>query len=265
MHASWFPKPVYKIATNVAILTSLGCILLGILWPLCWIFLVIIALFWIIFFLTASFTISSGVYLKTVCRGSSAGRKIAITFDDGPDENTLRILEILAKHNARASFFLIGEKAKKNSGIISNIKSENHTIGNHSYYHRFCFPIQAVKKIKNEIEGTQEVIRNITGAGPSYFRPPFGVTNPLLAKALEEFNLISVGWSVRSFDTVIVNPNKVLERIIKRIKPGSIILLHDMTKNVIPVLEGLLLYCEKENYAPVSLDELLQNKMDINN
>jgi peptidoglycan-N-acetylglucosamine deacetylase len=265
MHASWFPKPVYKIASNIAILTSLGCMLLGILWPLCWIFLVIIALFWIVFFLTASFTINSGVYLKTVCHGPSEGRKIAITFDDGPDENTIRILEILAKHNARASFFLIGEKAKKNSRVIDRIRSGNHTIGNHSYHHRFYFPIQPVKKIINEIAGTQEVIRHITGAGSSYFRPPFGVTNPLLAKALKDYNLTTVGWSVRSFDTVIENPDKVLARIIKRIKPGSIILLHDTTKNVISVVEGLLLYCEKENYSPVSLDELLHTKMDNEN
>lgn len=257
MHASWFRKPVYKIARIIAILTFLGCGILILLFPLYWYCLIFITVFWITFFMAASFKINSGLYLKAVCVGKTDNRKIAITFDDGPSENTSALIDLLAKHNVKASFFLVGEKAEKHIEIVKKMTDANHTIGNHSQNHRFYFPIMSVKKIIRNIASAQEVIKQINGTEPIYFRPPFGVTNPLISRALNNFNLIVVGWSVRSFDTIKKNPDKILDRIKKRMKPGSIILLHDSSKNAVPLLQGLLLYCKQQNLWPVSLDEFL--------
>jgi peptidoglycan/xylan/chitin deacetylase (PgdA/CDA1 family) len=258
MHASWFRKPVYNGTSIIAISTLLGSGILTISNPHYWFVFLILAILWTIFFLSASFIINSGVYLKSICSGPAENRKIAITFDDGPDLNTTGILEILAKYNAKASFFLIGEKAEKNWLLVQKIKNANHTVGNHTYNHKPYFPIMGVKKISKNIADTQAALQKITGAAPIYFRPPFGVTNPLIANALKTFNLIIIGWSVRSFDTIIKDPEKVLTRITTRLRPGSIILLHDTTKNAVQILEGLLLYCEKQNLTPVTLDELIR-------
>jgi peptidoglycan-N-acetylglucosamine deacetylase len=259
MHASWFRKPVYNSSSKIAIVTLLGGAVLILTFHQYWFILVLITIIWISFYTAASFIINSGVYIKTICSGSEEIRKIAITFDDGPDLNTPIILEILAEHNAKASFFLIGEKAEKNKTLVECIKNANHTIGNHTYNHKSHFPFMQIRKIIDNISATQNVLLKINGIEPVYFRPPFGVTNPLIARALNNFNLIVIGWSVRSLDTVKKDPDKVLHRITKRLRPGSIVLLHDTTKNAIPILKGLLLYCEKHNLSPVNLDELIRN------
>lgn len=257
MHASWFQKPIYSRAMITALISLLVCGVLVLITPLYLYCMILLVLFWSAFFITSAFTIHSGVYIKTICNGPAESRKIAITFDDGPDDNTPMILDILEKNGVKASFFLIGEKVERNKSVVLKMVNAKNTIGNHSCDHRSYFPIIGVKKIKENIASAQELIKQATGTYPVYFRPPFGVTNPLIARALRSFNLIVIGWSVRSLDTINTDPEKVFARIVKRLKPGSIILLHDTSSNVIPVLKELLLYCSRQNYTPVSLDELL--------
>jgi peptidoglycan-N-acetylglucosamine deacetylase len=209
------------------------------------------------FLIASAFIIRSGVYVKTINCGNADKNQIAITFDDGPCEQTLEILKLLERFNAKASFFLIGKKAESSDTIVRAINEQKHTIGNHSYLHQYLFPLMWPTQIIKEITTTQQIIESITGTNPGYFRPPFGITNPLLSKALKGSSLKIIGWSVRSLDTVTENPKKIIERVKKRIKPGCIILLHDTSKNVIPVLEELLVYCAKLELKPVDLDEFL--------
>jgi peptidoglycan/xylan/chitin deacetylase (PgdA/CDA1 family) len=258
MHASWFQKPIYRIAVIIAFISLLACGVLALITPLYLYCMILLVLFWLIFFISASFTIHSGVYIKTICNGPVEGRKIAITFDDGPDKNTPLILDILEKNGVKASFFLIGEKVERNTSVVLKMINAKNTVGNHSCDHKSSFPMMGVKKIKENIASAQELIKQATGTYPVYFRPPFGVTNPLIARALKSFNLKVIGWSVRSLDTVNTDPEQVFARIIKRLEPGSIILLHDTSSSVIPVLNELLLYCSRQNITPVSLDELLK-------
>jgi peptidoglycan/xylan/chitin deacetylase (PgdA/CDA1 family) len=211
------------------------------------------------FLFASSFIIRSGVYVTTINSGNTNRNEIAITFDDGPCEQTREILSILDKHQAKASFFVIGHKIEDHKEIIKEIYQKDHTIGNHSFRHHNLFPLKLPGQIANEIITTQKIIRSITGAEPHYFRPPFGITNPLLAKALKGTSLKTIGWSIRSLDTVTDDPKKIMTRIKKLLKPGCIILLHDTTKNVIPVLEELLVTCAKLKLKPVSLDEFLHS------
>jgi peptidoglycan/xylan/chitin deacetylase (PgdA/CDA1 family) len=117
------------------------------------------------------------------------------------------------------------------------------------------------KKIKDEINKTQEAIQKITGKAPAFFRPPFGVTNPLLARALNSSDLKIIGWSIRSMDTTYRSQDRIINNILDRIHPGDIILLHDTSKHIINVLEKVLVYCRKENYKPVTISELIKHQV----
>lgn len=259
MHSSWFPKPFHKAVRALTFLTFTSCVVALLLSSQIWlIFLGIgIALFSLL--MVSSFNIRSGLYIHTTNTGNTTKNQVAITFDDGPCPQTMEILELLDQYKVRASFFLIGRKAEEYKEVIKTMNARNHSIGNHSFNHYKWFPMLPSSIIKDEIELTQKSIKNITGFEPKYYRPPFGITNPLVAKALKHFTFEIIGWSVRSLDTVTHNPGKIMERIKKRIGSGSIILLHDTSNAVIPVLKELLVYCEKNNLKPVSLDEFLNS------
>jgi peptidoglycan/xylan/chitin deacetylase (PgdA/CDA1 family) len=205
----------------------------------------------------APFIVCSGVYVTTICKSGHGNNKIAITFDDGPCKQTKEILSILDKYNAKATFFLIGSQAEINRDIVAEIAKNHHNIGNHSFYHNNWFPLGGTRKIIKELSDTQTILSEITGVKPVYFRPPFGVTNPSVAKALKSFNFKTIGWSVRSLDTVKKTPEKILDRVKSKIGPGSIVLMHDTSKFAPLVLEQLLIYCKQKKLNPVSLDELL--------
>ncbi|MFW5793105.1 MAG: polysaccharide deacetylase family protein [Bacteroidota bacterium] len=206
----------------------------------------------------ASININSQFYLKTICRNKSNVNKIAITFDDGPDpDKTTKILDILNDYNAKASFFIIGEKAKSRPELVRQISDSGHLIANHSYSHSFVFPVMSAKKIQREIKETQDIIEDISGKNCIYFRPPFGVTNPLIARAVKKLKLTTIGWSIRSFDTTGKSSEKIFYRIRKRINGGDIVLLHDTGDNTLEVLKLLLEFLNKKQIKAVRVDELI--------
>ncbi|MBN1599206.1 MAG: polysaccharide deacetylase family protein [Bacteroidales bacterium] len=264
MHSSWFRKPIYKPLRWVIAISLIAGIAIGYftdygLYPF-----LLLLIIWIFFLIFSSFHIRSGVYIKITCAGNPNIRKVSITFDDGPGNATIEVLELLEKFNAKGTFFIVGKNAEKDPDTVKKIYKGKHTIGNHTLNHRSWFPIMSVKSIGNEILQTQKIIEKITGAPPLYFRPPYGITNPLIAKSLESFRFIIIGWSIRSLDTVIDEPDRIFRRIRKRIKPGSIILLHDSSEKVIKILEELLVYCKQQNLQPVSIDELLEDENEQN-
>ena len=200
--------------------------------------------------------ISSGLFVKTINNISTTDGKIVLSFDDGPNKNTLEIIALLEKYNAKATFFVIGEKASKNKEILKEIHEKGHIIGNHSYYHKWSFPLQSVKRIRNEIHKTEQIISKITNEDQKYFRPPFGVTNPLIARALKSFNYIIIGWSIRSLDTVKSKEDAV-NNVVANIKSGDIVLLHDTTANILWILEEILKVLKQKQLKAVRLDELM--------
>jgi peptidoglycan-N-acetylglucosamine deacetylase len=257
MHTSWFRKPVHKIVSVLTILFILGCILTAWFSISIWPVFLIGALLSSGILIGSSFIIRSGLYITTINSGNANQNKIAITFDDGPCEQSKDILKILDQYQVKASFFLIGSKIEGFQETVKAINEKHHNIGNHSFYHHNLFPLKSPENMLDEIIQTQQLIKSVTGNEPAYFRPPFGITNPLVAKALNRTSLKTIGWSIRSLDTVTDDPKKIIARIKKRLKPGSIILLHDTTINVIPVLEELLVTCTELKLKPVSLDEFL--------
>ncbi len=151
-----------------------------------------------------------------------------LTFDDGPDpELTPIILDILEREKIKAVFFVIGQKAEKHPEIVTRIEEEGHLIGNHSYSHNNFMSLYSKSRLRIEIKKAQETIETITHKKTTLFRPPIGYTNPNYAKVLKEAKLHCVGWSLRSYDSIIKDPIKLANRLVKKVKPGSIILLHD--------------------------------------
>jgi peptidoglycan-N-acetylglucosamine deacetylase len=193
--------------------------------------------------------------------GDKAFNRIAITFDDGPVMGkTERILDILKSRNVSAAFFCIGNRVKTHPVILSRIHDEGHLVGNHSYWHGKTFDLQTSEKISEELKATDEVIVERIGKQPRFFRPPYGVTNPMVANAITRGNYTTVGWTLRSFDTITKDSAKLLERVTRTLKAGDIILFHDYCDSTIEILPALLDHIAQIGLKIVRVDELLNEK-----
>ncbi|ELI6454940.1 polysaccharide deacetylase family protein [Flavobacterium psychrophilum] len=248
--------------TNIVFLTLFALLLLfsffvTVHW---WFFLILFAIRFVILVVGSSF-IQLGFHLQAYCNNPLEKEKnIALTFDDGPHEMTLLVLDVLKKHNAKATFFCIGKNAEKHPEIIKQIISEGHIVGNHSYNHSRLFDFYRKDKLVEEIVQTDALIKKISGKKTILFRPPFGVTNPSIKKALQVTKHHVIGWNVRSLDGVIKNEKLVFNRIKKLISPGGIVLLHDTSLQSVNALEQLLQFVEENKYKVISLEQLLEIK-----
>ncbi len=188
--------------------------------------------------------------MKPFCKLKDSSDKVVyLTFDDGPDTNiTHRVLDVLQNHDAKATFFIIGSRTRGNEGVILRAIAEGHAVGNHTRNHRWKFPFYPYHKMKKDIEVTGSLLDSITGTKVRLFRPPFGVTNPTIARCVKDLELSPVGWNIRTFDTKHPDPDYVLERVKARLEPGSVILLHDRLPEAPEILEKLLCYLEEEEY-----------------
>lgn len=207
-----------------------------------WSSLIILLILYLVY---ASYYIGSGVYVKAICKPDAPG--VVLTFDDGVDEiQTPKVLDVLKKYDAKAIFFIIGEKAEKHPHLVQRIVAEGHKIGIHSYTHKPIFPILAYDNMHKEVWDTKEILEKITGETVDLFRPPFGVTNPNVGKVVEELNLKTIGWNIRSLDTNMSRDRlQVAERVSQKLTGRDIILLHDDRQGSEILLEALLKNIEK--------------------
>jgi len=201
--------------------------------------------------------ISSGVFVAARCHGDRSQKKVALTFDDGPDpQHTREVLTLLKNSGVRAGFFVIGRKVEKYPDLAYKIHEDGHLIGNHSFSHADFFPVKQAKEIRKELLATRQLIEKITGEPNLYFRPPFGVTNPIIARALKGSDFRVIGWSIRSFDLSRRSPDRIVERIVSKLRGGDIILLHDSSPGILPILNRLLTSLKNQDWEVVRLDKL---------
>lgn len=201
--------------------------------------------------------ISSQFFLPALCKGDSGSKSVALSFDDGPaGQRSEEILKILEKHECKASFFLTGIRARARPDIVREILKQGHLIGNHSYSHSNFFPMFRSSRIRKELELTNHILKNAGVGEVRYFRPPFGVTNPNVAGGLQSTGMVVAGWSIRSFDTRNEAAEKVVGRILKKMKGGDVILLHETSNNIIEILELLLPAISEQGLSCVTLDQL---------
>ncbi|WP_454945555.1 polysaccharide deacetylase family protein [Capnocytophaga granulosa] len=197
------------------------------------------------------FDIRLGYFVPTLCRlKNKQKRQVVLTFDDGPTELTPLFLDLLNRYEVKAIFFCIGRQIAQYPQIVQRIKDEGHLIGNHTYSHipQNCFASTAV--MAQEIQQTDALLAQL-GIVTPYFRPPYGVTNPHIAKAAKRMGKIVVGWDIRSLDTVIKDETRLWSRVVSKLTQGNIILMHDTSERTLHVLEQLLKYLKANDYQVV--------------
>lgn len=202
--------------------------------------------------------IRSNFFMKVFCSANTGKKEIAISFDDGPAENyTAAILETLKENNVKAVFFCIGKHINANKTVFRQLHEQGHIIGNHSYSHHFFFDLFSSKHMLREMKMVDNVTERLTGLKPKLFRPPYGVINPNLRKAILDGDYIPVGWSVRSMDTVIKDEKKLLDKVERLLKPGAVFLFHDTSKSTNEMLPRFIKHVKELGYEIVRLDKML--------
>lgn len=197
-----------------------------------------------------------------ICAGNRSKKCVALTFDDGPDpRSTPQLLELLRERKIPAVFFCIGRRVDENPELAARIIREGHLVENHSYAHSNFTNFYPRARLRTELIRAQQAIGKAGGFKPRYYRPPVGLSNPNTFRAARDLNLQVIGWSIRSLDTVIAQPEKILERIRRGLAPGAVILLHDgniPAEKLLATVKSLLDTLHGLGYEVVRLDELLK-------
>jgi len=168
-----------------------------------------------------------GVQTEIIRQGPEHLNYVAITFDDGPNPfYTPYILDILKEYDIPATFFLVGKNVEEYPDIARRIVEEGHSIGNHTYSHKSLIPLSA-QATYEQIKKAEKAIEDATGVRPTLFRPPRGVYSSYAMKLMREERYTMVLWDVSSEDWAELPAKKIVSNIVRRVKPGSIILLHD--------------------------------------
>lgn len=208
----------------------------------------ICAVYFSIFFIWGVFDINRSYFLESE---TVKDRGLILTFDDGPDPNiTPQVLRILKKYDVKATFFVIGKKAREHPEILKQIHEDGHLIGNHSYSHNTEWTFMSTPKIIEELQKTENEIEKAIGNSHKLFRPPFGVTNPHIAIGVGKMELDTLGWNIRSIDTKAKNATELLTKMKQKVsKKSGIVLLHDNLDLMPEFLEQFLQYCKEKNIS----------------
>ncbi|WP_019142434.1 polysaccharide deacetylase family protein [Noviherbaspirillum massiliense] len=159
---------------------------------------------------------------------AAARGEIALTIDDGPDpEVTPQVLELLDAHGVKATFFCIGDKAARHPDLCEAIVMRGHAVENHSQHHYHHFSLLGMDGLKREVQAAQDTLTAITGRRPQFFRAPAGLRNPFLDPVLARLGLRLAAWTRRGYDTRTPDPALVSRRLMRDVKAGAILLLHD--------------------------------------
>jgi peptidoglycan/xylan/chitin deacetylase (PgdA/CDA1 family) len=168
---------------------------------------------------------SSSLIAPSVWHGNRKRRAIALTFDDGPSESTPALLDLLAKHNVKATFFMCGQNVRRLKEIAARVAEEGHEIGNHTESHAALY-LKSPQFIARELTLGQESISKITKVTPRWFRAPFGVRWPGLRQAQENLNLTGLMWTAIGNDWKWP-ASKISQKLLKQAENGGIFCLHD--------------------------------------
>jgi peptidoglycan-N-acetylglucosamine deacetylase len=194
---------------------------------------------------------SSGMTPRSSLLGANRTRlvdgagRVGLSFDDGPDPMvTPAVLDLLDRHRARASFFLIGERVARHPEVAAEISRRGHRVENHTWSHPAFFCCLGPAAARRQLVATNEIITRTTGVRPSQFRPPAGLRQPWLEPVLAQLDLELVSWTRRGFDTADGRTERVQRRVTRGLAAGEIVLLHDgnaaRTQNGRPVVLEVL-------------------------
>ena len=198
---------------------------------------------------------------ESICAVATKRKVVALTFDDGPDtENTPALLALLAQRKVRATFFCIGKRISQQPELVKLMAAEGHRIENHTLQHSPATNVFSLARLREELTRAQAEIQKASGRAPEFFRPPVCLTNPRIFRVTGELGLKVVGYTARGLDRRNDPPEIIVERLMRKLQPGAIFLLHDAgvpRKRLLAVVTLLLDKLEADGYHCVRLDELL--------
>ena len=193
-------------------------------------------------------------------------RVVALTFDDGPNPvYTPQVLEILKSYDAKATFFVTGASVAKHPDIARQMVAQGHEIGDHSEHHQYKLPFLLPSQVRRDYRGTQDAIYNATGVMPVLYRAPHGRISPWMGLALRHEGANIIGWDVSAGDWHSSAAGVLVQRVSDRVRPGSIILLHDGLNLddranrdvVVQALPGIIGQLRHRGYRFTTVSELL--------
>ena len=212
-------------------------------------------------------------YARSVWNGNKTRNVVALTFDDGPKpEYCQPILDMLDKYGAKATFFIVGKEAKDNPDLIKRMDDEGHEIGNHTYSHTPAKEMSAGAAL-SDIQRCSEVVYGVTGKAPKYFRPPGGGMNSRISQGIRKMGLKPVFWSMNATDYTDVTPGyevpedvkvmaeELTKRVMDKVKPGTIILLHSSSEQTVRALPLILKALKEKGYGMVTVADLEEEKI----
>jgi peptidoglycan-N-acetylglucosamine deacetylase len=196
-----------------------------------------------------------------VCRGPAGLPQVALTFDDGPDpHSTPALLDLLREANVPAAFFCVGEKVDAHPEIAARAARERHLLANHTWRHSPFTNFYTTARLVDELGRTQEAVARAAGTRPAYFRPPVGLSNPPVFRAVRRLGLRAIGWTTRGLDRGEAAPDRVVDRLLRGLRPGAILLLHDggiPAGRLVATVRALLDALKARGFSVVRLDRLL--------
>lgn len=196
-------------------------------------------------------------------RGS---KQIALTYDDGPnDPHTLRLLEVLAKHDVKATFFLIGQFVEQRPDIVREVVKAGHIIGNHTFTHPNLI-YESNRKTRSQLERCTRSIEDTVGQTPRIFRPPFGGRRPGTLRTARSLSLEPIMWSITGYDWNVPPAERIVARVSGKIRGGDVILLHDGSHHgmggdraqTVIATDKLITRWKNEAHAFVTIPEMMK-------
>jgi peptidoglycan-N-acetylglucosamine deacetylase len=201
------------------------------------------------------------------CHGVTTSRRVALTFDDGPDPATTpRILDHLRDLGVHATFFVLGERADCHPELVRRMVTEGHLVANHSWNHA-ALPFHSADFIRADLARTQDAIERACGVRPSIFRPPYGLRDPRVLAEARKCGLRTVLWSCSPRDWQDPGADAVVERTLSAVEPGDIVLLHDGSAEragghpgTAEALARLVRGLRDRGYEALRVDEILDHR-----
>ena len=207
-------------------------------------------------------------YGRTFTGLSRRSKKIALTFDDGPnDPYTPQLLEVLTRHNVKATFFMLGQYVQARPDLARMVADAGHVIGNHTFSHANLIFLPE-NRVKKEIEDCELALKDAIGLRSSLlFRPPFGGRRPASLRMARSLGLHPIMWNVTGWDWKAPSPEYIGQKIATRVRGGSVILLHDgghermgvdRSKTVI-AMDQIISRCKAEGYEFATIPEMMES------
>jgi peptidoglycan-N-acetylglucosamine deacetylase len=202
---------------------------------------------------------------KNFCRGNNEFKQIALTFDDGPnDPHTLHLLDVLATHDVRATFFMVGRYVRQRPDIAAEVAKHGHIVGNHTFTHPLL-TFQSMPRIRDEITQCRAALTDAVGEHSNLFRPPWGGRRPGVFSLVRQLGLEPIMWNVTGYDWNAPSADYIDQKVSRRVRGGAVVLLHDGghaafgadRSKTVEVVDRIITRYKAEDYSFATIPEMI--------